>query len=67
MLRLEINEGVLISHMEAAKSTFRQLRNMGIKVALDDFGMGYSSLSYLQNLDFDCMDTSSARRWKSGN
>ncbi len=55
LLRLEITEGVLISHMDAAKSTIRQLRNIGVAVALDDFGTGYSSLSYLQNLDFDCM------------
>jgi EAL domain-containing protein (putative c-di-GMP-specific phosphodiesterase class I) len=53
LLRLEITEGVLISHMDAAKSTIRQLRQLGVEVALDDFGTGYSSLSYLQNLDFD--------------
>jgi diguanylate cyclase (GGDEF)-like protein len=55
LLRLEITEGVLISHMDAAKSTIRQLRQMGVVVVLDDFGTGYSSLSYLQNLDFDYM------------
>ncbi len=55
LLRLEITEGVLISHMEAAKSTIRQLRQIGAEVVLDDFGTGYSSLSYLQNLDFDCV------------
>ncbi|HEY9552967.1 putative bifunctional diguanylate cyclase/phosphodiesterase [Allosphingosinicella sp.] len=54
-LRLEITEGVLISHMDAAKSTIRQLRQLGVQVVLDDFGTGYSSLSYLQNLDFDCV------------
>ena len=55
LLRLEITEGVLITHMEAAKSTIRQLRQIGVQVALDDFGTGYSSLSYLQGLDLDCM------------
>jgi predicted signal transduction protein with EAL and GGDEF domain len=54
-LRIEITEGVLISHLDAAKSTIRQLRLLGIQIALDDFGTGYSSLSYLQNLDFDWM------------
>ena len=53
LLRIEITEGVLISHLDAAKSTIRQLRQMGVVVVLDDFGTGYSSLSYLQNLDFD--------------
>jgi diguanylate cyclase (GGDEF)-like protein len=55
LLRLEITEGVLISHIDAAKSTIRQLRQIGCEVVLDDFGTGYSSLSYLQNLDFDCV------------
>ena len=55
LLRLEITEGVLISHIEAAKSTIRQLRQIGVEVVLDDFGTGYSSLSYLQNLDLDCV------------
>jgi EAL domain-containing protein (putative c-di-GMP-specific phosphodiesterase class I) len=55
LLRIEITEGVLISHLDAAKSTIRQLRLLGIEIALDDFGTGYSSLSYLQNLDFDWM------------
>ena len=53
LLRIEITEGVLISHLDAAKSTIRQLRQLGVVVVLDDFGTGYSSLSYLQNLDFD--------------
>jgi EAL domain-containing protein (putative c-di-GMP-specific phosphodiesterase class I) len=55
LLRIEITEGVLISHLDAAKSTIRQLRMLGIQIALDDFGTGYSSLSYLQNLDLDWM------------
>ena len=55
LLRLEITEGVLISHIDAAKSTIRQLRQIGVQVVLDDFGTGYSSLSYLQNLDLDCV------------
>ena len=54
-LHIEITEGVLISHLDAAKSTIRQLRQIGVKMSLDDFGTGYSSLSYLQNLDFDFM------------
>jgi EAL domain-containing protein (putative c-di-GMP-specific phosphodiesterase class I) len=55
LLRIEITEGVLISHLDAAKSTIRQLRQIGVVVVLDDFGTGYSSLSYLQNLDFDAL------------
>lgn len=52
-LYLEITEGVLISHMEQANRTVKQLRDLGIEVYLDDFGTGYSSLSYLQNFEMD--------------
>jgi len=52
-LRIEITEGVLIAHTDAAKRTIRQLRDIGVQVILDDFGTGYSSLSYLQTFQFD--------------
>ncbi|MGZ8408494.1 MAG: putative bifunctional diguanylate cyclase/phosphodiesterase [Hyphomicrobium sp.] len=55
LLHIEITEGVLISHMEAAKKTIAQIRKLGCKVYLDDFGTGYSSLSYLQNFELDGM------------
>ncbi|MGZ8408794.1 MAG: putative bifunctional diguanylate cyclase/phosphodiesterase [Hyphomicrobium sp.] len=55
LLHIEITEGVLISHMEAAKKTIAQVRKLGCKVYLDDFGTGYSSLSYLQNFELDGM------------
>ncbi len=55
LLHLEITEGVLISHMEAARKTIARLRSLGCKVYLDDFGTGYSSLSYLQNFELDGM------------
>ena len=52
-LVLEVTEGVLIDNPEAAKSCLDDLRALGIKLALDDFGSGYSSLTYLQRLPFD--------------
>jgi diguanylate cyclase (GGDEF)-like protein len=55
LLRIEITEGVLITHTDAAQRTLRQLRDVGVKVVLDDFGTGYSSLSYLQSFDFDAV------------
>ncbi|HEY0625828.1 MAG TPA: EAL domain-containing protein [Allosphingosinicella sp.] len=55
LLKIEITEGVLIKHTEAARATLRQLREMGVQVILDDFGTGFSSLSYLQNFAFDGM------------
>lgn len=53
LLRIEITEGVLISHTEQAQRTMKRLRAMGVQVLLDDFGTGYSSLSYLQKFEFD--------------
>lgn len=50
LLEIEITEGVLMEHTEAAVETLHSLRNMGMCVALDDFGTGFSSLSYLRRL-----------------
>jgi diguanylate cyclase (GGDEF)-like protein len=53
LLRIEITEGVLMSHTEEAQTTMKRLRRMGVQVLLDDFGTGYSSLSYLHKFEFD--------------
>ena len=47
---LEITEGVLIDDPETAKARLEDLRALGVRLALDDFGSGYSSLTYLQQL-----------------
>jgi len=48
-LKLEITENVLISNYSAANEVFKQLRELGIQLQIDDFGSGYSSLGYLQH------------------
>jgi diguanylate cyclase (GGDEF)-like protein len=50
---LEITEGVLIDDPDTAKARLEDLRALGVRLALDDFGAGYSSLTYLQRLPFD--------------
>ena len=50
---LEVTEGVLIDDPEQAKVRLEDLRALGVRIALDDFGAGYSSLSYLQQFPFD--------------
>ncbi len=50
---LEITEGMLIDNPEEAKQRLKELRALGVKIALDDFGSGYSSLNYLRRLPID--------------
>ncbi|MEL7023982.1 MAG: EAL domain-containing protein [Pseudomonadota bacterium] len=54
-LQLELTETVLISNLAFAKKTLNALRRAGIRIALDDFGAGYSSLNYLQELPIDVL------------
>ncbi len=52
-LELELTEGVIISDAELAERSIFDLRALGIRMALDDFGVGYSSLIYLRRFAFD--------------
>lgn len=52
-LMLEITEGVLIDNPEEMLKRIQELRALGVRIALDDFGSGYSSLGYLQRFPFD--------------
>ena len=50
---LEITESVLIQSIDQAAHALEKLRQAGVHIALDDFGVGYSSLNYLSNLPVD--------------
>jgi diguanylate cyclase (GGDEF)-like protein/PAS domain S-box-containing protein len=52
-LELEVTEGVLIADFSAATDLLRQFKGLGLRIAMDDFGTGFSSLSYLQSFPFD--------------
>jgi diguanylate cyclase (GGDEF)-like protein len=49
-LELEITESILMESYEAIAAKLGILRDVGIRIALDDFGKGYSSLNYLKQL-----------------
>ena len=50
---LEITEGVMLDRSEHVLGVLRDLNRMGFRIALDDFGNGYSSLSYLRLFQFE--------------
>lgn len=53
LLSIEITESLLLNANDDVKSKLLQFRDAGIEVAIDDFGVGYSALSYLRRLDID--------------
>ncbi|MEO6361752.1 MAG: EAL domain-containing protein [Caldimonas sp.] len=52
-VELEITESVRLAENAANLATLHRLRELGVRVCLDDFGVGYSSLSYLRTFPFD--------------
>ena len=54
-LTLELTESSLMQNLKAGAGVIRQLHDMSVHVHIDDFGMGYSSLAYLNNLPVDTL------------
>lgn len=54
-LELEITERVLLDDVDNTSRVLLDLKQMGVRLALDDFGKGYSSLSYLKRFPFDTL------------
>lgn len=52
-LELEITKSVMLQDTDATLATLHQLRELGVQIAMDDFGTGFSSLSYLRRFPFD--------------
>ncbi|MGM4982331.1 MULTISPECIES: EAL domain-containing protein [Rhizobium] len=50
---LEITEGYIIQNPERTRRSIERLKALGVKVALDDFGSGFSSIGYLRQFGFD--------------
>lgn len=53
MLELEVTETAFIRDFDDTLEKFRLLKEMGITISIDDFGKGYSNLSYLRRLEVD--------------
>jgi diguanylate cyclase len=54
-LELELTETVLMQDAESAVQTLRALKAIGAQLAVDDFGVGYSSFSYLRKFPLDAL------------
>lgn len=55
LLELEITESSIMQNAESAIETLSELKTRGVKISIDDFGSGYSSLSYLKRFPIDVL------------
>lgn len=54
-LELELTESSIMSNPDFAVEVLTRLKQMGVKISVDDFGTGFSSLSYLKKLPIDAL------------
>jgi diguanylate cyclase (GGDEF)-like protein len=54
-ITLEMTEGYFIQNADRAKTSIAELKRLGVQIALDDFGSGFSSVGYLRQFGFDRM------------
>ena len=54
-LEIEVTETSLIKNLNATSKTLNALKSLGVKIAIDDFGVGYSSFAYLTKLPIDVL------------
>ena len=52
-IELELTESLLVTHPGQARATVAALKALGVRIAIDDFGAGYSSLNYLRHFEVD--------------
>ncbi len=54
-IELEITESIAMGDTETNLKRLQEIRNMGFKLSMDDFGTGFSSLTYLQRMPINCL------------
>jgi diguanylate cyclase (GGDEF)-like protein len=54
-LRLEVTETFVVENPEIASMALDELRAMGLRISIDDFGAGYTSLGHLHTMPYDCL------------
>ena len=54
-LKLEVNEAALLGKPEQTRAVMNELRDLGIRIGIDDFGTGFSSLSFLHSIPLDLL------------
>lgn len=55
LIEFELTENIYIENIDSVLPLINEFRNMGIKISMDDFGSGYSSLNALNNLPIDVL------------
>jgi len=55
MLELELTERIVMTHSESITVKLRELKQLGVRISIDDFGTGFSSLSYLKHFPIDAL------------
>jgi EAL domain-containing protein (putative c-di-GMP-specific phosphodiesterase class I) len=54
-INFEITESIIMHDVEATYAILKQLKDIGIKIAVDDFGTGYCSISHLRRFPLDAL------------